>query len=234
MARLPINIEKIKVTENLSSRGPVNEKIEVAKYLVILYEKNDNWQKTLICEREDLIKLRDEINSLIENTSTAEILRISNEKAKIIDEYYAKDALCQNCELKLTFNCSTCLFILQSPLERKLFVELSKTKIRFLTQYPLNWIGENISILGKSFENAANNFKEVLTVVDFYIEKRQTKLCVYTDGHTYHERTEEQAQHDRNIDRKLQELGFQVLRYTGKDVNENVGKIISDIQKWVN
>ena len=48
------------------------------------------------------------------------------------------------------------------------------------------------------------------------------KLCVYTDGHTYHERTEEQAQRDKRIDRKLQELGFQVLRYTGKEVNDTI------------
>ena len=69
--------------------------------------------------------------------------------------------------------------------------------------------------------------------MDFFIENKQTKLCVYTDGHSYHERTEDQAKRDRNIDRKLQELGFQVLRYTGKEVNENPLKIINEIQKWI-
>ncbi|MDB9755820.1 endonuclease domain-containing protein [Winogradskyella sp.] len=59
------------------------------------------------------------------------------------------------------------------------------------------------------------------------------KLCVYTDGHTYHERTEEQAQRDKRIDRKLQELGFQALRYTGKDVNENTDIIVKEIKKWI-
>ncbi|MBU2939836.1 endonuclease domain-containing protein [Lacinutrix sp. C3R15] len=58
-------------------------------------------------------------------------------------------------------------------------------------------------------------------------------MCVYTDGHTYHERTEEQAQRDKRIDRKLQELGFQVLRYTGKDVNENTDIIVAEIDKWL-
>jgi very-short-patch-repair endonuclease len=59
-------------------------------------------------------------------------------------------------------------------------------------------------------------------------------LCVYVDGHTYHERTEEQAQRDKRIDRKLQELGFTVLRYPGKDVNENLDGIVSEIKKWIN
>jgi hypothetical protein len=125
------------------------------------------------------------------------------------------------------------LFVLQSPLERQLYLELSKSYLKFETQYPLNWYGQNISIEGKTFGDSQNNFKEVLTVVDFYIEKKDTKLCVYTDGHTFHERTEEQAQRDRNIDRKLQELGFQVLRYTGKDVKENSEKIINEIKKWI-
>jgi very-short-patch-repair endonuclease len=112
-------------------------------------------------------------------------------------------------------------------------LELSKAHIRFQTQYALNWFGQSISIEGKSYNNPQNNFKDVLTVVDFFIEKRGVKLCVYTDGHSYHERTEDQATRDRNIDRKLQELGFQVLRYTGKEVNENIGKILTDIQKWI-
>lgn len=79
-----------------------------------------------------------------------------------------------------------------------------------------------------------NNFKNVLTIADFYIEIRGVKLCIYTDGHTYHERTEEQAQHDKRIDRKLQEFGFKVLRYTGKDVREGMDHIVREIKQWIN
>jgi len=73
-----------------------------------------------------------------------------------------------------------------------------------------------------------------LTIPDFYIQKGSNKLCIYTDGHTYHERTEDQAKRDRNIDRKLQDLGFTVLRYTGKEVNESMEHIIKEIKKWIN
>ncbi len=66
-----------------------------------------------------------------------------------------------------------------------------------------------------------------------YIDKRGKRLCIYTDGHTYHERTQYQAQRDRNIDRTLQELGYQVLRYTGKEINENIDKVVGDIKKWI-
>lgn len=231
MARIPISIKKIK-TENSNSSflSGVNETVE---YLFTLEEKGQAWQKTFVCNRDALLKFRKEIDKLIEETTTAEVLQLSLEKAKIVDEHYKSDILCKTCNYKMTSKCKECLFVLQSPLERKLFLELSRSYIKFETQYPLNWYGQNISIEGKTFGDSKNNFKEVLTVVDFYSEKKQRRICVYTDGHTYHERTEEQAQKDRNIDRKLQELGYHVLRYTGKDVKEDCQKIINDINKWI-
>jgi hypothetical protein len=231
MGRIPIRITKIKVDNY--HRALQSEVIETVSYLFTLEEKGQQWQKTFVCDRNDLLKLRTELDKLIEETTTAEVLELSNAKAKIVDEHYQTDELCQGCNYKLTFKCKECLFDLQSPLERQLYLELSKSYLKFQIQYPLNWYGQNISIEGKTYGDSHNNFKEVLTVVDFYIEKKQIKLCIYTDGHTYHERTEEQAQRDRNIDRKLQELGFQVLRYTGKDVKENCQKIINDIKKWI-
>lgn len=239
MAKIPIEIEKIKrvhkkgIYKNSRPWNDDNSESETTEYLISIIEKGQNWNKTIRCGLEDLTKLRDEISKLIESTTTAEKLNIKNEKAEILDKHYAEDDLCQNCEYKLTNICLTCIFDLQSPLERKLFLALNKKYVRFKTQYPLNWKGENISIKGKSYDNPKNNFKEVLTVADFYIEKNNVKLCIYTDGHTYHERTEEQAQRDKRIDRKLQELGFQVLRYTGKDVNENTEKIVDEIKKWI-
>ena len=228
MARIPIEIEKIK-----RIRKSFDDSEEVTEYLISVIEKGQNWKKTFRCELYGLTKLRDEISELIDSTTTAEKLNITNDNANILDKHYADDELCKNCDYKLTHHCLTCVFDLQSPLERKLFLALNKKYIRFETQYPLNWKGENISIAGKSYNNPKNDFKEVLTVVDFYIEKRDVRLCIYTDGHTYHERTEEQAQRDKRIDRKLQELGFQVLRYTGKDVNENIEIIVDEIKKWI-
>lgn len=43
-------------------------------------------------------------------------------------------------------------------------------------------------------------------------------VLVECDGHDFHERTKEQASHDRRKDRALQDAGFKVFRYTGSDV----------------
>jgi len=224
MARLPISFQKIK-TRN-------HNNIEIVKYLITVSEKESYFDRTALCERAELVKLRDELDKVLADSNTAEILKISEDKATIIEQAHKTDKLCADCKLKMTHDCVTCLFVMQSPLERKLFLELRKANIYFQPQYPLNWFGQQISIEGRSYNDPINNFKEVLTVVDFFIEKSSIRLCVYTDGHTFHERTEEQALRDRNIDRKLQELGFHVLRYTGKEVNDDTQKIINDIIKW--
>ena len=41
---------------------------------------------------------------------------------------------------------------------------------------------------------------------------------VECDGHEFHERTKDQAQRDRSRDRRLQEAGFRVFRFTGSEL----------------
>jgi very-short-patch-repair endonuclease len=85
---------------------------------------------------------------------------------------------------------------------------------------------------GESFQNIIPIDKtNILTIPDFYIESNGKRICVYADGHTYHERTENQALRDRNIDRELQILGFVVLRFTGKEIREKMGSVIETIKK---
>ena len=100
-------------------------------------------------------------------------------------KHYANDELCVDCNYRYSSHCKTCIFELQSPLERRLYLALTNEYIKFSVQYPLNWNGEYISLAGRSYNNPKKNFKEVLTIVDFFLEKKGIKLCVYTDGHTF-------------------------------------------------
>lgn len=43
-------------------------------------------------------------------------------------------------------------------------------------------------------------------------------MVVECDGHDYHERTKEQAKHDKRRDRFFQSRGFKVLRFTGSEI----------------
>jgi len=58
-------------------------------------------------------------------------------------------------------------------------------------------------------------------------------ICVYCDGHEFHERTKEQAKHDRSIDRWLQKKGYIVLRYTGSEIWNDAHKCAQDILNYV-
>ena len=43
-------------------------------------------------------------------------------------------------------------------------------------------------------------------------------LIVECDGHDFHDRSKEQASRDRERDRELKKLGYEVFRYTGSDI----------------
>lgn len=47
------------------------------------------------------------------------------------------------------------------------------------------------------------------------------RFVVECDGHSYHERTAEQASRDRKRDRRLQSKGMAVLRFTGEELRSD-------------
>lgn len=58
---------------------------------------------------------------------------------------------------------------------------------------------------------------------DFFIDfldwkRRRIYGVIECDGHDYHERTKDQARHDKQRDRYFQSLGIIVLRYTGSEI----------------
>lgn len=67
------------------------------------------------------------------------------------------------------------------------------------------------------------------------------KLAVECDGHDFHERTKEQAKHDKERDRWLQSNGWFVARFTGSeiynepfDVVDKIGEIVFEwsAEEW--
>lgn len=54
-------------------------------------------------------------------------------------------------------------------------------------------------------------------------------IVVECDGHDFHERTKEQAQRDRQRDRKMTIAGYQVMRFTGSEIYRSAGKCAHDL-----
>jgi len=47
------------------------------------------------------------------------------------------------------------------------------------------------------------------------------QIVVECDGHAFHERTKEQAAHDKARDRRMQGVGYKVFRFTGHEIYRN-------------
>ncbi|WP_160648073.1 endonuclease domain-containing protein [Chengkuizengella marina] len=59
--------------------------------------------------------------------------------------------------------------------------------------------------------------------VDFYFQyinsfDEKLEIIIECDGHDFHEKTKEQAAHDKKRDRFLTEQGYFVLRFTGSEI----------------
>lgn len=70
-------------------------------------------------------------------------------------------------------------------------------------------------------------------LVNAYTREEEPKLIkqvvVECDGHSFHEKTKEQARHDKERDRYLQAQGYTVLRYTGSEIFQNAGNCADEV-----
>jgi very-short-patch-repair endonuclease len=69
--------------------------------------------------------------------------------------------------------------------------------------------------------------KDALRAEDEY-EWTSKGLIIECDGHAYHEKTKEQAKRDKERDRELQKLGYQVFHYTGSEIWADVFSCAND------
>ncbi|WP_163713758.1 DUF559 domain-containing protein [Mangrovibacterium lignilyticum] len=207
------------------NRNPVSIQL-IKKGTYKLSIKLDNWEMSREITENALKGLLEEINNVTGLTKISETFNCSGEDAKRIREFWdlrSNWTLCNKCKFKW-HECFDCIIKCDSPLERNLLLELRAQEIKPVIQRRINKDGSYYEFPKEI------DFDHILTIPDFYVEKEGAKLCVYADGHTYHERTEKQALRDRNIDRELQKLGFKVLRYTGQEIRKDVSLVVENIK----
>lgn len=76
-----------------------------------------------------------------------------------------------------------------------------------------------------------------ITVEDYNFAKREfvqlVRVVVEVDGHDYHERTKEQARHDRRRDRTFLHEGLPVMRFTGSEIFQDAHEVALEINDYV-
>ncbi len=65
---------------------------------------------------------------------------------------------------------------------------------------------------------------DFLVIKERYPDKY--RYVIECDGHDFHERTKEQAQHDKKRDRDMQKVGYKVFRFTGSEIWRTTGKCV--------
>lgn len=207
------------------NRNPISIKL-VEKGVYKISIKLDNWEMSKHITENALKGLLEEINIVTGLTKISDKFECSGDDSQKIQKFWDTRknwTLCNNCKFKWK-ECYDCVIKCDSPLERDLLLELRKQDIKPIMQRRINKDGSFYEFPKEI------DFDNILTIPDFYIEKNNLKLCIYADGHTYHERTEKQALRDRNIDRELQKLGFKVLRYTGQEIRKDCSLVVENIK----
>ncbi|SMO38020.1 DUF559 domain-containing protein [Fodinibius sediminis] len=135
--------------------------------------------------------------------------------------------LCFSCQFRMK-ECERCVMVCESPLERKLFLALLKADFDPKLQV---WIAKRN---GEMYPRTSNfSPYNCLTRPDFYLESENGKYCIYADGFTYHNKSEEKVSKDRHIDSELQRFGYRVIRFPGKDIREDIQGVVRKIEQAV-
>ena len=210
---------KIQVEAIESNKNSVFKSID---YKICLPLSGDTQVVKTLSENE-MKELLDDISIVLGYKSIMEKFNCTIEDAKDIKREIDRSS-CRDCDLRMK-ECYRCCIVCESPLEKDLLKALVRNEISVELQMRINKDG-TISHFPEEIEAS-----KILTIPDFYVETENKKICIYTDGHTYHERTEYQAVRDRSIDRDLQNLGYIVLRYTSSEIRQKLEDVVHDIKK---
>lgn len=124
----------------------------------------------------------------------------------------------------------------ESPIERAMFSALQKVgaeefdfDILFFTDESRR-LGIPVRIL---LQYPIGDYRADFVVRCTYDDKRKLRIVVECDGHDFHERTKEQASHDKRRDRLFQRLGYQVFRFTGSDITKDANGCAREVMQTV-
>lgn len=152
-------------------------------------------------------------------TRIAELLLIENEAKKLENA-------------SEVFNISNTILCFEEPYEEEgiTFTPIEKVMYAILRRVCDDFYegyGRGIEI-GFSFQEQIGQYK-----VDFLVSATfsDTQVIIECDGHDFHEKTKEQAKHDKERDRWLTAQGYKILRYTGSEIYNNFVEIEKELSK---
>lgn len=115
--------------------------------------------------------------------------------------------------------------IIFSPIEKIMYAILTRITDVFYRSY--SGYGE----LGFRCQQEIGNYR-----VDFLVTATfsDTQIIIECDGHDFHEKTKEQAKHDKEHDRYFTSRGYKVLHYTGSEIYNDFDRVEKELSELLN
>ena len=124
---------------------------------------------------------------------------------------------------------------MQSPIEKQLFVSLFAKSLEIPDVISFSAGFDELQFLSDPYSDSVGFHITVHSqvesgkyIVDFLLEcnraDKTTEVVIECDGHDFHEKTKDQAAHDKKRDRFLIEQGHKVLHFTGSEIYNNSDK----------
>ena len=118
----------------------------------------------------------------------------------------------------------------ESPIEQLLAIELESLKLENMILYN-PYI--DVVIIDKQYEIINKKGKKY--IADFHIPvyyKNQGYIyfIIECDGHNFHQKTKKQVEYDNERQRDLQELGYEIIRFSGTEIYNKPANCASKIK----
>lgn len=122
-----------------------------------------------------------------------------------------------------------------SPIERLFFLALAlqcKVNVSWFELVPSRDEGYDNTHLQIGNQVSIDGWKVDYLLTVLSDDGVRSHLIVECDGHDYHERTKEQAQRDRERDRRMQEEGYTIYRFTGSELYRGAFGCARQVLRW--
>lgn len=124
-----------------------------------------------------------------------------------------------------------------SPIEKMLGAQLlfstdGYNPIRYImagNDFPPNIDGWGTALISQA---RVGKFRVDFLVI-CHLEGDTAKLIIECDGHAYHDKTKQQASHDKARDRRITALGIPVYRFTGSDIYHHSNRCKDEIESLI-
>ena len=152
-----------------------------------------------------------------------------------IDDYLLNNVVKRKNSLEYGTICdmNSCLIDCESPIEQILSLTMNFMGLRLISKYN-NFIdlciSNNQEIICKNGEKYRLDFYIIVLYKD---EKgNRVKNCYFDiecDGYKFHQKTKEQIIYDNERERNLKKEGYEIIRFSGSEINSNPYKCVQEI-----